>query len=95
MLCPLSIGAGEWVCLVQVGEDFDGILLSTKVGKDPVEMFLHIERAHLNLISVESHQIRLHTECAGLVQTSATATGTKFAHIGDIHLAQRIQIEII
>ena len=91
----LSFGSSKGVCLVQVSQNLDGILLGTQVGKDPVELFLDVQRLHLNLITVEGHQIGLHSEGTGLVQSSATARGTQFAHIGDIHLAQCIKVQII
>ena len=77
VLLPLGLGGGEGIGLVQVGQYLDSILLGTKVGKDPVEMFLDIQRAHLDLIAVEGHEVGLHTEGTGLVETSATATGTQ------------------
>ena len=95
VLLPLGLGGGEGIGLVQVGQYLDSILLGTEVGKYPVEVFLHVERAHLDLIAVEGHEVRLHTEGTGLVQTATTATGTEFTHIGDIHLAQGIEVEII
>ena len=58
-------------------------------------MLLDIERAHLDLVAIEGHQVRLHAKGTGLVETAATATGTEFAQIGDIHLAQGVEVEII
>ena len=95
MLRTLGIGRGEGIGLVQVGEDPDGVLLGTEVGKDPVEVFLHIQRTHLYLVAIEGHQIRLHAKGTSLIQTSTTTTGPQFPHIGDVHLAKGVQIQII
>ena len=95
MLSPFCVGIRKGISLVQVGEDLDRILFCTQVGKHPIQMLLHIQGAHFDLITVESHQIGFYTKSTSLIQTSAAATGTEFAHIGDIHLAQRVEIEII
>ena len=95
VLSTVCIGRREGIGLVQVGEDLDGVLLGTEIGKDPIEMCLHIERTHLNLIAVEGHQIRLHAKGTSLIQTSTAATGPQLPHIGDVHLAKSVQVQII
>ena len=95
VLSTVGIGRGKRVGLVQVGEDLDSVLLGTEVGKDPIKVLLHIQRAHLDLITVEGHQIRLHAEGAGLVETSTAARCAQLAQVGNVHLAQGVQIQII
>ena len=95
MLGLLGLVAGEGIGLVQIGKDLDSVFLSTEVGKDPVEMLLDIERAHLDLVAIEGHQVRLHAKGTGLVETAAAAAGTEFTQIGDIHLTQGVEVEII
>ena len=95
MLCPLRLAVREGIGLIQVRKDTDGVLLGTEISKDPVEMFLDIEGTYLNLITIESHQIRLDSESTGLVKTTTTAGGAEFAKIGDVHLTQSIEVEII
>ena len=95
MLRPFRIGIRKWIGFVQVRKNTDGVLLCAEVGKDPIEMFLHIEGTHLNLVTIEGHQVGFDTEGTGLIQTTTTATGAQFTKIGDVHLAQRVQIEII
>ena len=95
MLCTLRISAGERVGFVQVRQDPDCILFRTEVCKDPVQVFLHIEGAYLDLITIEGHQIGFDTKGTGLIQTTTTATGTEFTHIGDIHLTQCVEVQII
>ena len=95
MLRTFRITVRERIGLVEVGKDLDGILLSTEVGKNPVEMFLDIQGAHLDLIAIEDHEVGLDTKGTGLVQTTTTTGGTQFAQIGDIHLAQCVEVQII
>ena len=95
MLSAFGIAIGEGVSLVQVGKDLDGVLLCAQVGKHPVEMLLHIQRTDLDLITVERHQVWFHTKSTGLIQTTATATGTQLTQVGDIHLTQGIQVQTI
>ena len=95
MLRPFGIAIGEGIGLVEVGEDLDGVFLGTEVGKDPVEMFLDIEGTHLDLIAIEGHEVGLDTEGTGLVETTTTTGGAQFAQIGDVHLAQRVEVEMI
>ena len=95
MLRTFRVAIGEGISLVEVGEDLDGILLGTKIGKHPVEMFLDIQRTYLDLIAIEGHEIRFHTKGTGLVQTSTTTGGAQLTQIGDVHLAQGVEVEII
>ncbi len=91
----LGLVGSKRISLVQVRQYPDGILLGAKVGKDPVELLLHIERPDLNLVTVEGHQIGLHAKGTRLVQTSAAARRAELAQIGNVHLAQCIQVEMI
>ena len=85
----------EGIGLVQVGENAYRVFLGTEVGKYPVEVLLHIQRTNLNLVAIEGHQVGLHTKGTGLVQTTATARRAQLAQIGDVHLTQRVQIQMI
>ena len=67
MFRPFGLVTREGIGLIEVRKDLDGILFGTKVGKDPVEMLLNIQCAHLDLITIESHEIRLYTKGTGLV----------------------------
>ena len=95
MLRTLRITIREGISLVEIGENLNGILLGTQIGKHPVEMLLDIQRAHLDLIAIKSHEIGLHTKGTGLVQTATTAGSAQLTQIGDVHLAQRIEVQII
>ena len=91
----LSLVRCEGIGLVQVRQDADSVFLGTQVGKHPIEGLFHIERLHLYLVTVESHEVGLHTESTRLVQTTATRRGAQLAQIGDVHLAQCVQVQII
>ena len=95
MLCTLRITIRERIGFIQVREDFDGIFLSTEIGKHPVQMLLDVQRAHLYLITIECHQVGLDTKGTGLIQTTTTTTGTEFTDIGNIHLTQCVEVQII
>ena len=68
----LLFRGGKGIGFIQVRKNLDGILTGTKVGKDPMERLLHVQRLYLYLITVESHEVRLDTKGTGLIQTSAT-----------------------
>ena len=91
----LFLCRGKGVGLVQIRQNPDGILSGTQVGKDPVECLLDVERLHLYLVTVKGHQVRLHAEGAGLVQSTAARRGAQFAHVGNVHLAHRIEVQMI
>ena len=95
MFRAFRITVREGIGLVKVREDLDGILLRTEVREDPVEMFLDIQRAHLDLIAIEGHEVGFDTEGTGLVETSTTAGRAQLTQVGDVHLAQRVEVEII
>ena len=87
MFCTLGISCGEGIGLVQIGQDLDSVFLGTQIGKDPEKMFPHVKGANLNLIAIERHQVWLHTESTGLIQTTTAAASSQFSQIGDIHFA--------
>ena len=95
MFRTVCICRGEGIGLVKIRKDLNSIFLGTEVGKDPVEMFLHIERTYLNLIAIEGHEVRLDAKSTSLIQTTTAAAGTKFAQIGDVHLTKGVQVQII
>ena len=95
MLALLHLVGGEGVAAVQVAQDAHRVLLGTEVSKDPVERLLHVEGLYLDLVAVEGHEVGLHAEGAGLVQTSAARRCAQLAHVGDVHLAQRVEVQII
>ena len=86
---------GKRIGFIQVGQNLNGILFTTKVSEDPIKRLLDIQGLNLDLIAIELHQTRLHTEGTCLIQTSTTRRGTQLTYISDIHLAHGVQIQVI
>ena len=95
MLRTIGISRREGIGLVEVRQNLNRVLLCAEIGKNPVEMFLHIERAHFDLIAIECHQVGLHTKGASLVESPTATTGAQLTQIGDVHLAEGVQVQII
>ena len=95
MLALFLLTGGKGIATVQVTQNLHCILLAAKVGKDPVKGLLDIERLHLNLVTIEGHEIRFHAKSTSLIKTAAARRGTQLADVGNIHLAKRIQVQII
>ena len=95
MLALLFLVRGKRVAAVQVTQNLHRVLFPAKVGKDPVKRFLNIKRTHLHLITVEGHEVGLHAEGTSLIETAAPTRGAQLADVGNVHLAQCVQVEII
>ena len=58
-------------------------------------MFLHVQRPHLHLVTVEGHQVRLYAEGTRLVQSATAGGSTQLTEIGDVHLAHRVEVQAV